>query len=105
LQLDDGFGALEAPRQASIIALNKGQLGCHWIGFEGLRAAFRWNQCTEGSGVPQPAPLGEGRGVEPLATQDGGDASGFSGAIGLGQDAQLVLRGERPAARPIRQFG
>jgi hypothetical protein len=104
LQVDDGFGALEAPRQASIIALNEGQLGCHWIGFDGLRAAFGWNQCTEGPGVPQPAPFGEGRGVEPLATQDGGDATGFSGAISLGQDAQLVLRGERPATGSIRQF-
>jgi hypothetical protein len=105
LQVDDGFGALEASCQASIIALNKGQLGCHWLGFDGLRAAFGWNQCTEGSGVPQPAPFSKGRGVEPLATQDGGDATGLSGAIGLGQDAQLVLRGERPAAGPIRQFG
>jgi hypothetical protein len=40
--------------------------------------------------------------IKTLATQDGADASGSRGAIGLGQDAQFVLRGERPAARTVR---
>jgi hypothetical protein len=72
------------------------------IGFNGLRATFAGNQRAEGAGVLQPAPLDEGQGIQPLATQDGADPTGISGAIGLGQDAQVVLRGERPEARSIR---
>jgi hypothetical protein len=68
LQLDDGFGALQAPRQTSIIALNKGQLGCQRVGFDGFPAPFGGNRAPRGSGLPQLAPLGQGRGVEPLAT-------------------------------------
>jgi hypothetical protein len=60
---------------------------------------------AEGPSVPLPAPVGEGRGVEALATQDGADPTGISGAIGIGQDAQLVLDGEGPAARAVGQFG
>jgi hypothetical protein len=39
-----------------------------------------------------------------FATQDGAGAAGRS-AIDLRQNSQLVLPGERPAARPVRQFG
>jgi hypothetical protein len=59
LQVNDGFGALEAPRQAISIASNKRQFGCQRVGFDGLRAALAGNQCTESSGVSQPAPFGE----------------------------------------------
>jgi hypothetical protein len=38
----------------------------------------------------------------PLAAQAGANPAFFGGPIGLGQDAQLILGGERPAARPIR---
>ena len=56
----------------------------------------------EGPGVALPPPVGEGRGVDPLAAQNGADTAGFSGAIGIGEDAQLVLRRERPATRASR---
>jgi hypothetical protein len=102
LQLDDGFGAFQAQRQTGIIALSQSQFGCQRVGFNGLRAALGGRQCTERSGVALLAPFGEGRRVNALATQDGTDATGLGCAIGLGQDAYLVPRGECTASRPVR---
>jgi hypothetical protein len=102
LELDDGFGTLQAQRETGIVALNPGQFRCQRIRFGGLRSALAGNQGAEGSGIAFPAPVGERRGVEPFATQDGADPTGLRGAIGFGQDAQLVLRGEGPAARANR---
>jgi hypothetical protein len=71
LQLDDGFGAFQAQRQTGIIALKACQISRQRVGFGGLRSAFGWRQCTEGSGVPLLAPFGEGRRINALTTQDG----------------------------------
>jgi hypothetical protein len=102
LKIDDGFGAFQAQRQTGIVALSHGQLGCQRVGFSGLPAALGGRQCTEGSGVPLLAPFGEGRRVNALATQDGTDSTSLCRAIGLGQDAKLVPRGECAASRPAR---
>jgi hypothetical protein len=99
LKLDDGFRAFQALCQTGIIALSQSQFGCKRVGFSNLPAALGGRQCTEGSGVPLLAPFGEGRRVNALATQDGTDAAGRCRAIGLGQDAYLVPRGERTAPR------
>jgi hypothetical protein len=101
LKLDDGFRAFQALCQTGIIALSQSQFGCKRVGFSNLPAALGGRQCTEGSGVPLLAPFGEGRRVNALATQDGTDAAGRCRAIGLGQDAYLVARGERTAPRPV----
>ena len=92
----------QAQRETGIVALKQGQFGCQRVGFGGLRSALGRRQRVEGAGVALPAPVGEGGRVETLAAQDGADATGLSGAIGLGQDAQLVLRGEGPAAGAVR---
>ena len=50
-------------------------------------------------------PIGESRGIEPLAPQDGTAAAG-PGAVDFGQDPELVGRGKcLSAARPVREFG
>jgi hypothetical protein len=105
LELDDRFGACQPQRQTGIVSPEKRQLGGERVGFSGLRSALGRRQRTEGTGLALPAPVGQGRGVDTLATQDGADAAGLSGAIGIGKDAQLVLRGEAPATRTRGQFG
>jgi hypothetical protein len=95
----------QAPRETGIVALRQSEFGRQRVDFDGLAAALARNQRAEGTGVALPAPVGEGRGVDALAAQNGADATGFRGAIGLGKNAQLVLGGECPAARTIRQFG
>jgi hypothetical protein len=105
LEIDDRLGTRQALRETGIVALQEGQFGCERIGFGGLATTPGWNQRAVSSGVPLPAPFGEGRRVEALTTQNGADPAGIGGAIGLGQDAQLVLDGEGPPARASRQFG
>src|SRR5271166_2493480 len=77
LDIDNGFGACQAPRQTIIIPLNSGKFGCQRVGRGGFRAAFERNQRAEGSGVTKPAPVAEGRGVDALATQDGAHPAGI----------------------------
>jgi hypothetical protein len=101
LEVDDGFGALQAQREAGIVALKAGQVSGQRIGFGGFRSAPRRGQAADGSRVPLAAPFGQIGRVETFAAQDGTDPAGIGGAIGLRQDAQLVLGGERPAARAI----
>jgi len=105
LDIDNGFGARQAPRQTIILPLNNGKFGCQRVGCGGFRAALERNQRAKGPGVAKPAPVGEGRRVDALATQDRAHPTGIGGAIGLAQDAQLLLRGESPAPRPIGQLG
>jgi hypothetical protein len=105
LEVDDGLRACQAPCETGIVPLGEGEFGCQRVGFDGFAAALARNQRAEGTGVALPAPVGEGRGVDALAAQNAADATGFSGAIGLGKNAQLVPGGECPPARTIRQFG
>jgi hypothetical protein len=105
LEIDDRLGACQAQRQTGIIALEEDQFGCRRIGFGGFATTPGGNQRAVSSGDPLLAPFGEGRGVETFATQDGADPTGIGGAIGIGQDAQLVLDGEGPPARASGQFG
>src|SRR5271166_4815183 len=44
LDIDNGFGACQAPRQTIIIPLNSGKFGCQRVGRGGFRAAFERNQ-------------------------------------------------------------
>ena len=104
LDPDDGLGPRQVLRQASIVPLQQRQFGGERIGFGDLRAAPDRRQRAEGPGVALPAPVGQRRGVDALATQNGADAAGRGSAIGLGENAQLVLRREGPSAWPIRQF-
>jgi hypothetical protein len=102
LEIDDCFGAHQAARQTAILPLQECHFGCQRIRFGGLWAALGRHQRANSPGIPEPAPVGQCRGVDALAAQDGAHPAFFGGPIGLGQDAQLVLGGERPAARPIR---
>jgi hypothetical protein len=106
LNVDDRFGTGQALRETGMILLKPGQFGCQWIKFGGLGAAHSRTQAADGPGIALAAPAGESGGVQPLPTQDGADATGCGGTIGLRQDPQLILRGERPAAgAAVRQFG
>jgi hypothetical protein len=105
LDVDDGFGARQAPREAGNVLLKPGQFACQRIGVSGFGAALDRTQATNGPGIPLAAPVGESGRVQSFTTQDGADTTGCSGTIGLRQDAQLVLRGEGPAAGAVRQFG
>ena len=98
----DGLGTRQPQRQTGIVLLEQDHFGGERVRFDGLRAAPGRRQRAEGPGVALPPPVGESRGVDPLAAQNGADAAGLSGAIGIGEDAQLVLRGEGPAARASR---
>ena len=99
LHFHDSLGALQAEREAGILLLEKGHLGRERVGFGDLWAALGRRQRAEGAGVALPAPVGQRRGVEALAVQDGGNAAGVSRAIRVGENAQLVLGSEDPAVR------
>ena len=96
---DNGFGAGKAPREMSHIALQQGHFRHKRLGSGGLRATLDRRQRAESAGVALSAPVTQCRRVETLAAQDRTDPPGFGGAVGLGEDAQLVPRGERPSAR------
>jgi hypothetical protein len=104
LDADDRLGTGQAQRQTGIVALQLRHRGGERVGLGDLRATPGRRQCAEGSGVALPAPVGQSRGVDTLAAQHGTDPPGLGGAIGLGEDAQLVLGGEGPPARAIGQF-
>jgi len=105
LHFHDGLGALQAKREAGILLLEKGHLGRERVGSGDLWAALDRRQCAEGTCVALPAPVGQRRGVEALAAQNGGDAAGVSRAIRVGENAQLVLGGEDAAARASGELG
>jgi len=104
LYFHDSLGALQTKREAGILLLEKGHFGHERVGFNRLWAALDRRQCTKGAGVALPAPVGQRRGVEALAAQNGGDAAGVSRAIRVGENAQLVLGGEDPAVRTSRKL-
>ena len=62
---------------------------------------FSIPQCARATSVKRvalPAPVAQGRGVDPLAAEDRANSAGVGGTIGLGENTQLVPDGERPAA-------
>jgi len=105
LDFHDGLGALQAKCQAGILLLEKGHFGRERVGFGRLWAALDRRQCAESAGVALPAPVGQRRGVEALAAQNGGNAAGVSRAIRVGENAQLILGGEDAAVRASRKLG
>jgi hypothetical protein len=104
LDADDGLGAHQTLREPGIIPLQLGYLADERVWFGGFWAAPGGNQGVESTGVPLPAPVGERRRIETLAAQDGADPTGLNGTVNIGQDAQLVLRGEGPATRAGGKF-
>jgi hypothetical protein len=101
---DDGLGVLQSSQEPRILSFGLRQLPRHRIAHRRLGASFDRRLCTEQARVAKLAPFAQARRIQTFPAQDGaGAASG--GAIDLRQNLQLVLRGERPTARPIRQFG
>jgi hypothetical protein len=68
------------------------------VGLGCFRTTPGRRQRAKRSGVALPAPVAQGRGVDPLAAEDGADIAGPGGLICRGEDAELVARGERPPA-------
>jgi len=91
LDLYNGFGARQASDELRVVALQRRHLAGERVGFGGLRSAFDRRQCAEGAEVALPAPVGQGRGIDRLAAEDGTNAAALTRAVGLGEDAQLVL--------------
>ena len=104
LHVDDGLGAGQPPRQTRILLLNKSEFARQRVGLGGFRAALDRNQSAKGPGRAKPTPVAERRRVNALATQNRANPTSVGGAIGLGQDAQLVLGSERPSPRAIGEF-
>jgi len=87
-----------------MVALQLGHLGGQRVGWGGFSAAPGRGQCLEEAGGALAAPVGQRRGIEALAPQDGTDPPGVGGAIGLGQDPQLVCGFEAAAMGAVAQF-
>ena len=87
MDLDDGFGMRQAPRETCILPLETDNFGGKWVGITGLRTAFAGLQCAQRSHIALPAPVSKGRRIKPLATQDGANPAGLTSAISLGKDA------------------
>jgi len=104
LDVDDRLGARQAQRQALVGAQQPGVFGPQGIGGRDLGAALDRLQRLVGAGVALAPPIGQERGIEPLAAQDRADAAGRR-RIDLGQYPQLVGRRERPTARSVVAFG
>jgi hypothetical protein len=99
--IDDALGGREAllepgvvPREALVL------LG------QGVRpgATGRTGQRFERTAVAGPAPVDEVARVEPLAAQDGTDATGLGG-VDLGEDGELVLGAEATAHGTLGDLG
>src|ERR1019366_9088293 len=98
LDVDDGLGTDKAPREMGIIPLQARHFGGQRVGFGGFWAAFAGNQRADYPGLAQPAPVAKSGRVQAFTAKDRADPTGVGGTVGLGQDAQLVLDGEGPAA-------
>jgi len=105
LDSDDGLGTCQSQRQTRIVFLKSRHFGGERVGFGGLWAALGRRQCTKGASSALPTPVGQRRGVEALAAQNGGDAAGVSRAIRVSENAQFVLGGEDAAVRASRELG
>jgi hypothetical protein len=104
LDLDDRLGALQAQRQAIVLALQLGVFGRQGMKHGGLGTAPGRLQGFVGPGVALSAPVGQQRGVEPLPPQDRADAA-RSRLVDLAQYPQLVGGREGATAWPVPEFG
>jgi hypothetical protein len=104
LDFDDRLGALQAQRHVFVVALQPGVFGGQGRKHGGLGAAPDRLQGLVGAGVALPTPVGQQRGIEPLAPQDRADAA-RSRLVDLAQNAQLVGGREGATARPLPEFG
>ncbi len=105
LNTDDGLGTCQSQHQTRVVFLKSRHFGGERVGFGDLWAALDRRQCTKGAGVALPAPVGQRRGVEALAAQNGGDAASVSRAIRVSENAQLILGGEDPPVRADGELG
>ncbi len=102
---DDRFGALQPLFQPEVVPPSKGELGRQWVRFDSFGAALDRAQRFEGAGGAQTTPIRQGRGVKLFAAHDRADPSeDASGAVGLPEDPQFVLRRERAATRTLGKF-
>jgi len=101
LDLDDGLGLLQAFPEHGRLAPFGRQFGGERVAGFGFGPALGRGQGRQGAGRPLAAPIGQRRRIQPLASQDGADVTAAAGAVGLLQDAELVLGGESPPFRPI----
>jgi len=104
LDFDDRLGALRAKRHVFVVALQLRMFRRQGMKHGGLGAAPDRLQGFVGPGVALPAPVGQERGVEPLAPQDRADA-GRSRVVDLAKYPQLVGGREGATARPLPEFG
>ena len=104
MDFDDCLGALQAQREALVVAQQLGVFGRQGMGRRNLGAAPDRLQGLVSAGVALPTPVGQQRGVEPLAAQDRADAA-RPRVVDLAEYPQLVGGREGAAARPVPEFG
>ncbi len=86
----------------ALFFLQQGHFRGERVGSGYFRTTPGRRQRAKRSGVALPAPVAQGRRIDPLATEDRADIAGSGRLIRRGEDAQLVPRGERPPARAGR---
>jgi hypothetical protein len=86
LDPNDRLGTCQAQRQTGIVPLQQCHFGGERVGLGGFWTTLGWRQRAECSGVALTAPIGQSRGIDTLAAQDGADPTGRSGAIGISED-------------------
>jgi hypothetical protein len=104
LKIDDRLGALQPEPEPGVVLLRFRQRGAQWVGLTRLRSAPGRCQAVEDAGLALAAPVGQGRGVETLAAQQGTDLAAAGSPVGLGQETQLVLGGKGPPPWPLGQL-
>jgi hypothetical protein len=102
LDSDDGVRASEAAGEIGVVLPQQRHVRRERVGRGGFRTAFGGGQSVESTSVALPAPVTQGRRVDPLAAEDRADIARSGGLICRGENAQLVPRGERPPARAGR---
>jgi hypothetical protein len=102
LDRNDILGAGEAPRKVRVRPLQQGHFRHERIGLRSFWATLDRCQRVERSAVALAAPITQRRRVDALAAQNRTDPTGLGGAVGLGEDTQLVAGAERPPPRAGR---
>jgi hypothetical protein len=105
LYFDNGFGAGEAQREASIVLSRERQFGRERVELGDFRTTPRGRQRADGAGLALAAPVAENGRVKAFTAQNSADLPGVGGTVSFSQDAQLVLHGEGPAAGACGNFG
>jgi hypothetical protein len=102
LDVDDGLGAGQTPREIGIALVRTGELSRERVGLGDFRATPGRNQPVERTGVSLPAPIAKRRGVDALTTQDRADPASVGGTIDLSQNSQFGLGVECPPPWTVR---